>query len=109
MKTSPSERCPTCGRKAKRSTGANSLYWLLLHELADNCKPGGMSYSAETWHIYFKKRYIGHDEVVLPNRQTLLIPRSTAKLDAAEFSDYFERVQAWAAERGVYLDSLEAA
>lgn len=102
-------RCPTCGRKNRRSNPQNALYWLLLHALAEQVKPGGMSYSAEVWHTWAKSRFLGCDDVALPNGKTLAIPHSTAALDAAEFGEYFDRVSAWAAERGVHLDSLEIA
>ena len=34
---------------------------------------------------------------------------SQAQLDVAEFNDYMTKVEAWAAERGVWLADLEAA
>jgi hypothetical protein len=69
--------------------------------------PGGQAYSAEQYHTYYKSRFLGCDDVTLPNGRTLAIPRSTADLDVAAFSAYFDQVQADAAERGVYLDSME--
>ena len=102
-------RCPTCGRKHKRSNPANARYWLLLHELAAKLRPGGVAYSAEQFHCYYKSRFLGADDVKLPNGKTLTIPRSTAALDVAEFNDYMAKVEADAAERGVYLADMEAA
>jgi hypothetical protein len=102
-KTSPSERCPTCGRKHKRRNPQNAVYWLLLHKMAERdwCK---QKFSAEQFHIYYKTRFLGCDDVTLPNGKTLTIPRSSADLDVTEFSAYFDAVQADAAERGVWLD-----
>jgi hypothetical protein len=102
------KRCPTCGRLEKRSTQANARYWLLLHEIADHVRPRGHEFSAESWHSYFKQRFIGTDEVKLPNRKTLLLPKSSADLDTAEFADYQTQVEAWAAEHDVYLQDLAA-
>ena len=42
----------------------------------------------------------------LPNGKTLLIPHSTADLDVGEFSEYLSAVEAWANERGVYLEDI---
>ena len=101
------ERCPTCRRRIKRSSQANRLYWLLLHELADKLRPDGQQYSAEAFHTYYKSRFLGCDDVKLPNGKTLTIPRSSADLDIAEFADYVAQVEADAAERGVFLADRE--
>ena len=102
------DRCPTCHRRMTRSNQANARYWLLLHVIADRLKPGGRVYSAETWHRYCASKFLGCDEVALPNGKTLVIPRSTAALDVAEFNDYMTAVESWAAEHDVYLDEIAA-
>ena len=102
-------RCPTCHRLHKRSHPQNALYWSLLHMIAERVKPEGAQYSAEVWHVYFKDKILGREEVTLPNGKTTTRESSTALLDVAEFSEYFEKVQAWAANRGVWLADLEAA
>lgn len=101
-RTSRSDRCPTCGRKHKRRNPQNAYYWLLLHKMAER-EWAGQRFSAEAMHIYYKTRFLGADDVTMPNGKTLTLPRSTADLDVAEFSAYFDAVQADAAERGVYL------
>ncbi len=107
------DRCPTCHRRHKRSNEANRRYWLLLHEIADKVHPKGEdgkpeSFSAESWHKYFKQRFVGCDEVKLPNRKTIIVLRSSADLDTAEFNDYMTQVEAWASEHNVYLADLPA-
>ena len=98
------KRCPTCGRREKRSNPANARYWLLLHTIAAKLRPGGKTYSADQMHIYYKSRFLGCDDVALPNGKVLTIPRSTAQLESTEFAEYVTKVEADAAERGVYLD-----
>lgn len=98
------KRCPTCGRREKRSNPANARYWLLLHTIAAKLRPGGHAYSAEQYHAYYKSRFLGCDDVALPNGKVLTIPRSTAQLESTEFGEYVTKVEADAAERGVYLD-----
>lgn len=102
------ERCPTCHRLQKRSTQANARMWLLLHEIASTIYPKGHVFSAESWHAYFKQRFLGCDEVKMPNGKTIQMPRSSADLDTAAFHEYVTQVEAWAAEHGVYLQDLAA-
>lgn len=103
------KRCPTCHRLHKRSHQQNARLWLLYHAIAERLKPQGVSYSAETWHTYFKSHFLGCDEFQLPNGKTIQIPRSTANLDRAEFADFMTQVETWAGERDVWLDEEIAA
>ena len=100
-------RCPTCGRKYKRSTQANARYWLLLHLLSERLPVQGKTFSAETWHEYAKQRWIGCDDITLPNGKVVARGRSSAELDTAAFNDYMTQVEAWANEKGVYMDEME--
>ena len=101
------DRCPVCHRRHTRSNPQNAMLWALYHAMAER-EWHGQRYSAESFHTYYKSRFLGCDDVAMPNGKTLSIPRSTANLDVAEFSDYFDKVQADAAERGVYLEELPA-
>ncbi len=108
MSLKHNERCPVCRRKMVRSHPQNNLLWLLYHKMAEQLRPGGQQFSAESYHLYYKSKYLGCIDTPLPNGQTLSIPRSTADLDVAEFSEFYGKVEAEAAERGVYLDGLAA-
>lgn len=99
-------RCPTCHRKQRRSNPANASYWALLHEIAETLRPNGQVYSADQFHTYYKARFLGVDEVRLPNGDLMRMPKSTADLDVEAFSDYLTKVEADAAMRGVFLDEL---
>jgi len=103
-----SDRCPMCKRKLRRSSQANRMYWELLHLMASR-EWRGVRYSADQFHLYYKSRFLGADDVRLPNGSTLTIPRSTADLPADEFSLYLDQVQADANERGVFLADMERA
>lgn len=100
------DRCPTCHRRRTRSHPANAKYWALIHAIADKLKPGGQSYGAEQWHVYFRSRWLGCDDVTMPNGKIATIPRSTAQLDVAEFGEYLDKIEAWAGERDVWLEDL---
>jgi hypothetical protein len=105
--TADFNRCPSCHRLFKRSPQANRLYWALLHMIASQVAGG--KFGVESWHTYFKSRFLGCEEVKLPNGKYFLIPNSTASLDVGEFNDYYTKVEAWAAEHAVYLDYMEIA
>lgn len=98
------ERCPHCKRLYCRSNEQNRRYWALLHVIAEKLRPEGHTFSTETWHRYYASRFLGCDEVRLPNGKTLTIPRSTADLDVSEFNDYMTQVEADANARGVFLE-----
>jgi hypothetical protein len=100
-----SGRCPTCGRVPKRSTDANKRYWLLLAELSVKLKVAGVQYSRQTWHEYMKEKFLGANEITLPNGKTRIISISSADLDKTEFSEYMDKVEHWCGERDVWLDS----
>ena len=100
-------RCPSCGRRKTRSTTANARYWLLLHLIAEKLKPQGQIYSAEQWHEYMKQRYLGADEVRLPNGEVLNRRHSTTDLDVTDFNDYMAKVEQWGIEHEVWLEGAE--
>lgn len=99
-------RCPTCHRLHRRSNPQNARYWLLLHAIAEKVRPGGTVYTPESFHIYFKSRFLGCEEINMPNGKTLQIPHSTADLDVGEFADYMTQVESWAGERDVWLEDI---
>jgi hypothetical protein len=98
------KRCPVCGRPPKRSSEANRRYWALINAIAANLDVQGIYYSADSWHLYMKQRYLGADDVTLPNGKTIIQPKSTADLETAEFCDYMQQVEIWGHEHGIYLD-----
>lgn len=96
-------RCPTCGQEEKRSNDQNSRYWKLLSKLAE--KPvQGVKYSSETWHTYCKFKWLGAEDITLPNGKVITQPKSTAGLTKPEFSEYMMNVETWCNEHNVWLD-----
>lgn len=98
------DRCPTCKRRHRRSTDANRRYWAIVHRVAELLKPQGHNYSADSWHVWFRSRFLGCKDFVLPNGKAFSIPHSTAELDVSEFSTYMTQVEAWANEHDVFLE-----
>ncbi len=99
-------RCPTCGRRHRRSNQANARYWLLLHALAERLPVLGRLYSPDSWHLWAKSKFLGCHDVALPNGKSIPVPNSSAELDTAEFNDYMGKLEAWSAEHDVYLDEI---
>ena len=94
--------------KPNRTTAQNSLYWAVLHEIANQIKPGS-EYSAETWHAYFKALFLNGRVIELPNGKIVEQEPTTTGMTTAAFSDYVEKVIAWATEKGLtWTDDLRA-
>ena len=102
--TEPRKRCKTCHRLFKRSNPANARYWLLLHLISEKVRPENQTYSPESFHTYFKSKYLGMEEIKMPNGKVAQYPKSSANLDVAEFADFMTKVEIWAQEREVYLE-----
>lgn len=100
-------RCPTCGAKRRRSSNANRYYWALLSAISEEVKPISGYYSSEVWHEYFKQKFLGADDIELPNGKVMVVAHSSSDLDTTEFQRYLDQVSAWASERGVYLEDVE--
>jgi hypothetical protein len=96
--------CPTCGRKSKRSTEANARYWALLHAISSGIKTADGYFNSEVWHKYFKAKYLGCTDIMLPNRKIISEPNSTSELDMSEFNDYMTKVEVFANDHGAYLE-----
>ena len=80
--------------RAKRSTEQNKRLWALLNEIAEQAMLDGKHYSAEAWHEWAKRQFIGVEE--LPGGGTVGI--STTTLNVEEFGAYMTRLECWAAQ-----------
>ena len=86
--------------KAVRSSAQNRRYWALMRGIAESAYVGGKQFSDEAWHEFFKRKFIGLEE--LPGGNTAGI--STTTLDVAGFGSYMEQIEAYAAsELGIEL------
>jgi hypothetical protein len=91
--------------KSKRSLSQNRLYFgRLLKQIENQAWIDGRQYSAETWHEYFRRKYIGL--IDLPKGGT--VGQSSTTLSVAEFKTYMDQVEAYAAtELGVQFTVRE--
>ena len=78
-----------------RTPAQNRRYWGrgVLAQIAEQATSGGKLFSAETWHEQSKRQFIGVIE--LPNGE--VIGKSSADLTTAEFCQFCDEVEAWAA------------
>lgn len=95
-------------RVKSRSGQQNRRYWAILNEIA-GIVVQGERYTAEVWHEYFKVRFIGAEDVRLPNGKVITRPLSTTDLDVIQFGEYMEQIEAWAAQHGLLLTDPMAA
>lgn len=82
--------------KAKRTGDQNRLLHALIGEIAENAVIDGKQYESEVWKDWIKRRFIGVEEVTLPDGTRLDRSMSTADLNVEQFSELIERVRAWA-------------
>lgn len=78
----------------KRSDAQNRRYWWLLEQIARQVVINGRRFAKEYWHEFFKRKFIGYEE--LPEGGQIGL--STTTLDATEFHDYVYKVEAYAIE-----------
>ena len=92
----------------KRRDVQNRRYWAIMHEIAEQLKINEQQMTAETWHEWAKRRFIGVREIVLPDGEIVVMGMSSTDLSVAEFSDYMQMVEAWAVDHGVIFNDLPA-
>jgi hypothetical protein len=76
----------------------------LINAISANLPVKDEHYSADSWHLYMKQRFLGADDIRLPNGKIVTQPKSSADLDTPEFCDYMQKVEVWAHEHDIYLE-----
>lgn len=82
--------------KAKRSVDQNARLHALLRDIAEQAWVGGRQYDAETWKEEARRRFIGTEEIDLPNGTRIERGISTTTLDVAAFTLMMDQLEAWA-------------
>ena len=85
--------------KEQRRNSQNRLYWQLLTEISEQ-----LGHADEVWHEYFKRKFLGIKETILPDGQVHYAGLSSTDLTVGEFTDYITSIEAWATERGVIFN-----
>lgn len=93
--------------RRKRTQPQNRRYWgqgVLAQIATQVVLPGDKQFSAENWHEFFKRKFIGVEG--LPDGS--VVGKSSTQLTTAEFSEFCAKVEAYAAtELGVTFYDLE--
>jgi hypothetical protein len=92
--------------KDRRRTAQNRRYWAILHEISEQLLVNNQMLSADTWHEWAKRRFIGAREIPLPDGEVIYLGMSSTELSVAEFSDYMQMLEAWAIEKNVIFNDL---
>lgn len=80
--------------RAKRTLEQNARYWEMLARLADRATVDGRTFTADAWAEHCKRRFLGGE--LLPDGG--VVGRSTTGLSVAEFGEFMDRVEAYAAD-----------
>ena len=97
------KQCQYCGSVPRRSLPQNNRLHLLFQAISEKIKAAdGLLHHAMWWKIVMKDRWLGYNEVQ-SNGKTIYSLRGTADLTVDELNDFMNKVEHFAAERGIYL------
>lgn len=84
--------------RTKRSSEANNLYWAWIGIIAQET-----GNDREVCHKFFAKKFLGYDTKEFGDEKIAIV-KSTSNLDTAQFAEYMNQVEAFAAvELGIIL------
>lgn len=89
-----------------RSLDQNAALWVILSEISERVVWHGRKLDAESWKHLFSSSLKRMD--VVPNLEGtgfVALGLSTSKMTKREFSDLLELISAFAAERGIELET----
>ena len=98
--------------RPRRSDEANRFMWAaVLAPICEQVELNGQAFTSETWHEWAKREFLPevtasgkHKWQAMPSGE-MRLAIGTSDLNAVEFRDYLERLQAHAAtEWGVHFD-----
>ena len=85
--------------KAKRSLAQNRLYWKWLGEIRDHVMEcTGKQYATDDLHDLFRDMFLPKKVTEFRDR-VLSRPKSTTELTVAEFSEYLDKIDHYAADK----------
>jgi hypothetical protein len=82
--------------KARRNTRQNALLHALLTQIAERVHPDGQSFTMEAWKELACSKFIGTEDIVLPDGSRRTRALSTSSLSVGQFADLIDHVTAWA-------------
>lgn len=93
--------------EAKRNVEQNKRYWgHVLKTITEQAFVNGHQFQSDVWHEMFARKFGVCDEVTLPDGEIVVRRKSTTQMSVAEFSEFMNKVEAYAAqELGVTFDA----
>lgn len=90
----------------KRNAEQNRFYWgPVLTTIAEQAWVDGRRFDKDVWHEHCARKFGVCDELVMPDGEIVTRRKSTTQMTVGEFSEYLNRVQAYAAgELGVMFE-----
>jgi hypothetical protein len=82
--------------KKQRSVVQNKRLHAMLADIAEAAYVNGSQYSQEAWKEYYRRKFIGAEEVRFPDGAMQERGISTTTLSVAEFADFMSRIEAHA-------------
>jgi hypothetical protein len=79
--------------KSKRSVEQNARLHALLTEVAAQAWVNGRQFSVEVWKEHYKRKFIGTEEIELPDGKVEERGISTTTLDVGGFSDLMTKIE----------------
>lgn len=93
-------------KPSERSKDQNRLLHWYLQRIADNAWVDGKQYEMLTWKEYFKGKFIGYEDVLLPDGRVIQQAISTTTLSLEDFSDFITKIECYSVSHdGLGLDA----
>jgi hypothetical protein len=90
---------------SKRSTEQNRRFHALLNCISEHAWVNGKQFDSETWKEFARRKWIGMEEINLPDGTRVERGISTTTLSVSEFADLMTKLESYAAEElGVILE-----
>jgi len=90
--------------KFKRTLAQNKRYHAVCAEISEQLILNGREFGPDTLKEYFKRLFIGSNEVPMPDGTTAIYGISTTTLKTGEFAVYMTKIDAWATQNGVIFE-----
>lgn len=93
----------------QRTSAQNKLLHAIFREVAENVIVEGKHFSSEAWKEFFRRRFIGTEEILLPGGERVERGISTTTLNVGQCAEAIDRFYALlAAEHGYLPEELAA-
>jgi len=97
----PVMECEVKEYKRQRSPEQNRRYWAILEQIAYWKKQEGIDHRKESWHEYFKQKFIEPEVTIIYNM--IIADYTSSDKGTFLFSEFSAEVEAWAANEKITI------